>query len=91
MRVSIDRDTHNPIDIMWCMIKGIYLCRRLPFKIRKTRRGYHLIWKGLPIPEYKMYAYRKVIGDDKNRIFLDRLSTHRLKQVLFSEKKITYY
>lgn len=91
MRVSIDLDSQNPIELGWCLIKGIYKCKQMPRKIRKTRRGYHVIWQGLNISEHKMYVYRRIIGDDTNRIRLDRLSEGRLKQVLFSEKTVTYY
>jgi len=44
---------------------------------------------GKPITEEKSISLRKSIGDDGNRISLDS-HTRRLRQVLFSNKKITY-
>lgn len=86
MRVTVDIDSKNPIVLAIAIIKGIILCRNFP-QIEKSRRGFHLIWYGLNIDENKMLLYRKLIGDDENRIRLDSLSDKRIKQVLFTEKR----
>lgn len=38
-----------------------------------------------------MYLLRWRIGDDRNRIRLDMASPKRIKQVLFSEKRVVYF
>jgi len=86
MRVTVDIDSKNPIVLTIAIIKGIILCRSFP-QIEKSRRGFHLIWHGLNIDEKKMLLYRRLIGDDENRIMLDSISDKRIKQVLFTEKK----
>lgn len=91
MRVSIDIDNKNPLKLGSTIIKGIFLCRRFPKKIRITRRGFHIVWRGLNIDEKTMYRYRRLLGDDPVRIDLDRSSSKRLKQVLFKEKNVYKY
>lgn len=90
MRVTVDIDNDSVSKMLFCLVKGIILCRRLPYKIRKTEKGWHLIWKGLNIDEEKSMEYRRILGDDPNRIKLDKNST-RIKQVLFTEKQVFYY
>jgi hypothetical protein len=53
-----------------------------------TRKGFHIAWRGLDINEKKMYRYRYLIGDDRNRIWLDMIDDWRAKQVLFTEKEV---
>ncbi len=91
MRVSIDIDDKNPLKLMFIIAKGIFICKRFPKKIRITKRGFHIIWRGLNIDEKTMYKYRKLLGDDETRIMLDQSSPKRLKQVLFSDKKVYQY
>lgn len=90
MRVTIDLDDDNLFKMLCIAVKGTVLCRKLPFKIRRTERGWHLIWKGLNISEKKSLEYRKRLGDDPNRIKLDECGK-RIKQVLFTEKQVFYY
>ena len=91
MRVTVDLDTHNILKVVWTIVKGIIICKRLPYKIRKTKKGWHICFRGLDIDEETMFRYRKMLGDDENRIRLDRLSEKRLKQVLFKEKVVYVY
>jgi len=87
MRVTVDIDTKNPLVLLTAILKGIILCRSFP-EIESSRRGFHLIWYGLNIDEETMLRYRRIIGDDENRIRLDSISDKRIKQVLFTEKKV---
>jgi hypothetical protein len=93
MRVTIDLDSKNIFKFMFTLIKGLALIRRPPDVIRKSPsgKGYHFIWRGLNITQEQAYAYRKFIGDDKNRIRLDQSSNKRVKQVLFTKKEVIYY
>ena len=91
MRITIDYDRESYIGLFWRILKGIYLCKKLPSMIRKCSRGYHIVWHGLNISERDMFKYRKIIGDDPNRIRLDMCSEKRIKQVLFTEKITTCY
>lgn len=93
MRVTIDLDSSNTFKFMFTLIKGIALIRKPPDLIRRSSsgKGYHFIWRGLNITQEQAYAYRKFIGDDKNRIKLDQCSDKRIKQVLFTKKEVTYH
>lgn len=91
MRVTVDIDERSLFKMLCVAVRGSILCGRLPFKIRRTERGWHLIWKGLNISEAESIKYRKILGDDPNRIKLDEECTKRIKQVLFTEKQIFYY
>lgn len=88
--MTIDLDFKNPLKMCVVIIKGILINRKIP-SIRETRKGYHLIWRGLKIPEREMFKRRMVIGDDRNRIRLDMASPKRINQVLFCEKRVVYY
>ena len=91
MRITIDQDSKSVLALSLKLVKGFLLFRKFPRKIRITRKGYHLIWSDLDLTRREMFKYRKVIGDDKNRIRLDMLSNKRLSQVLFSAKRVTYF
>lgn len=90
MRITIDLDTHNNIIKNISKFIGYVLLYQYPNKTRKTRKGFHLIYRNLNITENKMYLYRYLMLDDRNRIRLDRCSNKRIKQVLFSNKKVRY-
>jgi hypothetical protein len=90
MRISIDVDG-GKLRYWWSLLKGRLLIGRTPDRIYKTRKGYHLIWEGLPISAEQSMRYRKLIGDDDRRIHLDSVSNKRLKQVLFCQKDIYIY
>ena len=91
MRVTCDIDTKNKVKLVWSLIKGCILCGKFPDEIRETKKGYHFIWRGLNINEKRSLWYRRIIGDDPNRIFLDSCSNKRITQVLFSEKRVKYF
>jgi hypothetical protein len=92
MRVTIDLDRRNLLLLWLAKIKGFLLLGRMPDLCKRsaTGKGWHLTWQDLPISEGKMFAYRKLIGDDKNRIRLDQCSRWRMRQVLFDKKTVTY-
>ena len=91
IRITIDYDKESLIGLSWRIVKGIYFCKKLPYKIRKSSKGYHIIWSNINVNEHTMFVLRKVIGDDPNRIRLDLISKKRIKQVLFTEKITTCY
>lgn len=91
MRVTLDQDTKSALALLLKLVKGFLLFKKLPRTIRKTRKGYHLIWSGIDATKRDMFKYRKMLGDDKNRIRLDMLSNKRLSQVLFTDKRVTYF
>lgn len=90
-RITIDLDTRSRIHLKWALLKGRFLFGRTADEIYRTNRGFHCIWFNIPCSEEQMYRYREIIGDDKKRISLDRGCEFKPKQVLFSEKKSTYY
>jgi len=91
MRVTCDYDSHNTLKLAYFLVKGSVMCRKLPYMVKKTRRGYHYAWNGLHISENKSYFYRMKLGDDINRIKLDMSSPKRLKQVFFNYKRVYVY
>ena len=88
-----DLDYRYHPKVLISLIKGIILCRKLPCQIRKTGRGWHYIWRGLPISEEQSYIYRKILYDDAKRVQLDRSLGKRRKQtqILFFRKDIKIY
>lgn len=91
MRVSVDLDDKNPLKWLVTYLKGLYYCQRFPTKMRRTTKGIHIIWSGLPINFQRSIELRLKIGDDKNRVNLDLISDKRISQVLFDEKVTTCY
>lgn len=90
VRITIDIDHTNGLMLMNSLLRGIYFLHRLPDVIRQTTKGFHTIYYGINVTEDRSYKLRFCIGDDFNRIRLDRLSPLRLSQVLFSEKTVKY-
>jgi hypothetical protein len=84
-------DTHNWFRLKYILLKGRILCGKSADEIYKTHRGFHLIWKEIPITFEKSLKWRKLIGDDSKRIFLDSSCPKKPHQVLFAEKKISRY
>jgi len=89
MRVSCDYDDHNVIKLVYYLAKGIAINKKFPSMIRKTKRGFHVVFSGCSINEREMFLRRYRLGDDSNRIWLDMSCPKKPKQVLFS-KKIVY-
>jgi hypothetical protein len=87
MRVTIDCDGNSKIMLLWRLFKGFLVTKKFPEEIRRTRRGYHAIWRGLKIDMNKVFVYRMFIGDDCNRLKMDML-TKIMPQILFSEKQL---
>jgi hypothetical protein len=90
MRVTVDLDSQSIWKMVWYAMKGSILLRKLP-EIRKTSKGWHLIFRNLPITEEESLNYRRRLGDDPNRILLDSICKKKIKQVLFTEKETIYY
>ena len=86
MRVSLDYDNHNILKLIYYLAKGIAINRKFPSMIRKTRRGFHCVYRGLDISEREMFMRRYRLGDDSKRLWLDMSCPKKPKQVLFSEK-----
>jgi hypothetical protein len=91
MRVTVDIDSKSKLSLWWVLFKGRILLGKTADNIHKTRKGWHVIWHSLPMTEEASFTYRKILGDDKNRIRLDHFSNKRLHQVLFSEKRVRTY
>lgn len=89
MRVTIDYDSRNLFGLFLCISKGIFLLKKKP-ELWKTRKGFHLIWRGLKLSNDESLKLRYIIGDDRNRIELDK-STKRITQILFTSKSMFKY
>lgn len=90
MRVTIDLDDHDKQKLRWVCRKGKKICGKRPDEIWRTRHGYHVIFRELPISEERSFEIRKILGDDLNRQKID-LQGNRIKQVLFSQKVFRVY
>ena len=90
-RITLDYDFESELKLSFCILKGILLLKKLPSKIRKTERGYHLVFSGLDMNDKQRFIRRLQLHDDKNRIRLDLCSSKRFSQVLFSEKTVTTF
>jgi hypothetical protein len=77
--------------LAYFLVKGSIMCKKLPYMVTKTKRGFHYAWCGLSISEEQSYHYRLKLGDDINRIKLDMSSPKRLKQILFDHKAVYVY
>jgi hypothetical protein len=86
IRVTVDIDQKNPLKMAYCVAKGTFLCKKLPYLIRKSKRGWHIGWHHLPITERESYLLRYRLSDDLKRLHLDMSCPKKPKQVLFSEK-----
>lgn len=91
MRITVDIDNKSKLSLWWVLFKGRILLGKTADNIHKTRKGWHVIWHSLPMTEEASFTYRKILGDDKNRIRLDHFSNKRLHQVLFTTKTVRIY
>lgn len=93
VRVTIDSDSDSSLSLLWCVFKGYLRTGKMPEKVRKSQRGYHIIWKGIDMTEKECIKARAFIGDDSNRLKMDLSHINngdfRLNQVLFTEKTTT--
>lgn len=95
MRLTLDIDDTDRKNLKTVCRKGKKLCGKRPDRIYRTRHGFHLIWDtvkrfGRDITEEECFSLRKRLGDDTNRIKLDE-HTGRIRQVLFNEKKVSFF
>lgn len=89
MRVTIDIDDKDYLDLVWKIFKGVVLMESFPeIKESSGGRGWHLIWRKQNLTMPEVNHYRRVVGDDSNRIFLDSTSPARVPQILFTSKEI---
>lgn len=86
IRLTIDLDSDSLLRLSFSLFKGFLVAGKLPEEIKRTQRGFHLIYYGIEIPYEKNFAYRKFIGDDESRIKLD-MHKKRIAQIMFDEKK----
>ena len=89
MRITIDVDG-SELEALIKLLNLIYytrMFRRAKYELYKTRRGYHIIARDLPISFEESLIARMLVGDDPTRIELDELDESKPKQVLFSWKR----
>lgn len=91
MRVTIDIDDKSHRACLDAIKIGCLKIMKSPNYVRRTRRGWHIVWGGCNISFKDSLKLREEIGDDPNRIRLDKISKKKLPQVLFSKKEVTYH
>ncbi len=90
MRITVDLDTKNPINLFLAIAKGMFVFGKIPHKISVTYHGFHLFWYNVNCGQ-KAFLYRKFIGDDIRRIYIDMTGSYRrIKQVMFRNKEIEF-
>ena len=88
IRLTLDIDRGSSLRLSLILFKGLLLLNKLPKKVRKTSKGFHIIYFGIKKDVDKL---RFMLGDDHNRIAIDLSSPFRVTQILFTEKITTYY
>ncbi len=86
MRVTVDLDTKDFRALQETIRTGLDLKLGMPDKIEKTRKGYHIVWRGKDLSFDEALAFRVMLGDDFMRVVLDLFTEP--KQVLFRRKRI---
>lgn len=89
MRVTCDIDCKSSLKIGYIILKGLYHFGKLPDKIENSEKGVHLIYMHLDMDEKECFKFRKMLGDDSNRIRLDMETRFKPPQILFIEKNVT--
>jgi hypothetical protein len=89
MRITIDVDG-GELEALIKLLNLIHYTRmfqRAKYELYRTRRGYHIIARDLPITFHQSLLVRMMIGDDVTRIALDEIDDAKPKQVLFTWKR----
>jgi hypothetical protein len=89
MRVTIDVDG-GELEALIKLLNLIHYTRMFPrakYELYRTRRGYHIVARDLPITFQESLLLRMMIGDDATRIALDEIDDAKPKQVLFTWKR----
>jgi len=86
MRVTIDVDKKKLA--MEILTKGIEKLGRVPDEIRisASGKGFHYIWNSLDVSFEDSLQLREEIGDDPNRVRIDRACGLKPQQVLWTSK-----
>ena len=88
-RITADIDSHNIFNLSFRLLRCYMLCPREITIKHSNSKGYHIIlWLDLPKNTDKEYIFylRQFIGDDKQRIKIDR-KRKRPRQYLFFKKQ----
>ena len=86
MRVTIDLDDTNGLELLKVFYNLRYTGAEV--EVYRTTRGYHIIAYGLPITQEQSLEIREILGDDRNRIRLDRVADQKPKQILWTHKNL---
>lgn len=88
-RITADLDTKNKNKILFSVAEALYKIPKITsLEIKPSNsKGYHLIiWTQKKYSQKQIYKIRAKIGDDKNRIKLDKLRKIGLN-TLFDRKE----
>jgi len=89
MRVTIDVDG-GELEALIKLLNLMHYTRMFPrakYELYRTRRGYHIVARDLPISFKESLLLRMMVGDDATRIALDEVDDAKPKQVLFTWKR----
>lgn len=91
-RITADIDSKSKLKLffyIWKAINNIEKIKSIEIK-RSHSKGYHIfVWTTKRYTKKEVYRLRKIIGDDQNRIKLDKLKKGFGEQTLWN-KKIHY-
>jgi hypothetical protein len=89
MRVTVDVDG-GELEALIKLLNLIHYTRMFPrakYEMYRTRRGYHIVARDLPITFHESLLLRMMVGDDATRVALDEVDEAKPKQVLFTWKR----
>jgi len=85
MRVNVDLDLKNQLQLLKAYFNMAYYCEYM--EAFETTNGYHVIGYGFPdMDEEAFYDFRRALGDDVIRVWLDETLHNKPEQVLFSRR-----
>ena len=85
VRVNVDIDSKNQFVLLKTYFNMARFCRFL--EVFETTNGYHIIGYGFPeMTKEQFYEFRRAMGDDPIRVYLDETLHGKPEQVLFSRR-----
>jgi len=85
VRVNVDIDSKNQFLLLKVYFWMAQFCKYL--EAFETTNGYHVIGYGFPdMTKEEFYEFRRFLGDDEIRVWLDETLHGKPEQVLFSRR-----
>jgi len=86
VRITLDIDDRSVRNVKKVIKRVEKFLGKKPDEIYVTRKGFHLVIKGLKISFWESLVWRALLGDDPYRVIYDMRCETKPKQILFSSK-----